>query len=124
VNLFDRIASAVSRQVAHAWFFCLCVLMIVLWAPSIFFGLSLDTWQLIINTITTIITFLLVALLQNSSQQFENATNKKLDAQTRAIAVLLHSQTPNYGIAKPQLEQAARELEESIGVEERTGASE
>jgi low affinity Fe/Cu permease len=51
---------------SRAVFFAFCVLPIVVWAPSILVFGSIDTWQLIINTATTIITFLMVALLQNS----------------------------------------------------------
>lgn len=79
-KLFDRFAEAVSRQVARAWFFSLCVLLILVWAPSLpLFG-DVDTWQLVINTATTIITFLLVALLQNTQDRSTQALNHKLDA--------------------------------------------
>lgn len=115
MNLFDRIASAVSKQVAHAWFFCLCVLLVVLWVPTLFV-LDINTSQLIINTLTTIITFLLVALLQNDQQQFENTMNKKLDAQTKGIIQLLNKSGTTYDLNK--------ELRDSINAEERTGASE
>jgi low affinity Fe/Cu permease len=49
-----------------------------LWAPTIFLLPSIDTWQLIINTITTIITFLMVALLQNSQARSDQAIQHKL----------------------------------------------
>lgn len=100
--MFDRFASAVSSQVARAWFFALCVLLIVVWAPSIFFIKDVDTWQLIINTLTTIITFLLVALLQNEQDRFERGTNERLDTISqqsedilRELQILNASQLPN-----------------------------
>ena len=58
--VFDRFAARASDAASRAWFFALCVLLVVLWAPSAFVLRDIDTWQLIINTITTIITFLLV----------------------------------------------------------------
>jgi low affinity Fe/Cu permease len=74
--------------VARAWFFCLCCLLILVWAPSLpLFG-SVDTWQLIINTVTTIITFLLVALLHNDQQQFEGRVQKKLDSILTELEIL------------------------------------
>jgi low affinity Fe/Cu permease len=86
--MFNRFAEAVANQVASAWFFTLCCLLILVWAPSLpLFG-SVDTWQLIINTVTTIITFLLVALLHNDQQLSEARVQKKLDtivAQNDAI---------------------------------------
>jgi low affinity Fe/Cu permease len=73
LGFFDRFAGAASSFASRAPFFAGCVLLIVVWAPSI--GLfNLDTWQLIINTATTIITFLLVALLQNSQTRNDQAT--------------------------------------------------
>lgn len=75
---FDRFADWTAEVVAKAWFFIFCVLLVVCWVPSILILGSVDTWQLIINTVTTIITFLLVALLHNTQHRFENATNERL----------------------------------------------
>jgi low affinity Fe/Cu permease len=85
VTAFDRFAAACSSMVSRAWFFLACVLLVLLWAPSIIVLRSVDTWQLIINTATTIITFLMVALLQNSQQQDTNAIHYKLDAIAKAL---------------------------------------
>lgn len=85
MNHFDRFASSASRLVAHAWFFMACVCLVLLWAPSILVLRDVDLWQLIINTATTIITFLLVALLQNDQRQFEVAVHAKLDALAEAL---------------------------------------
>ena len=63
VGLFDRFAGATSDLVGRAAFFTFCVLLVVLWAPTYFLVGNFDTYQLLINTPTTIITFLLVALL-------------------------------------------------------------
>src|ERR1041385_9137745 len=75
---FNSFADTTAEVGAHAWFFFFCVLLVIVWAPSIFLLGSVDTWQLIINTVTTIITFLLVALLHNTQHRFENATNERL----------------------------------------------
>lgn len=74
---FDRFADGAADFVASPYFFFACCLLVILWVPSIFFGLSIDTWQLIINTATTIITFLMVAVLQNDQHRFEQATNAR-----------------------------------------------
>lgn len=71
---FDRFAEGAARQVAKAWFFAGCVMSIVVWAPMIAIIRTVDTYQLIVNTYTTIVTFLLVALLQNTQQRFEDQT--------------------------------------------------
>lgn len=77
---FDRFADAVAKMVAQAWFFMFCIMTVVIWGPSIVFVKKIDTWQLIINTATTIITFLLVALLHNTQHRFENADNLRWQA--------------------------------------------
>ena len=65
-RLFDRFAEAASEFASHAAFFIGCVLLVVIWVPSYFVLGNLNTWQLVINTATTIVTFLLVALLQRT----------------------------------------------------------
>src|SRR5438105_2542150 len=72
VGLFDRFATKASEFASRAWFFTICVALVVLWAPSIALFRDIDTWQLVINTLTTIVTFLLVALLQNSQKRTED----------------------------------------------------
>lgn len=86
---FDRAAATTARNVARAWFFALCVALVIIWAPSYFVFGNIDTWQLIINTATTIITFLLVALLQNTQARSTAALQHKLDALLRGLAEVL-----------------------------------
>lgn len=75
---FDRFADRAERVVAHGWFFAACVGLVLVWAPTGLF-LQVDTWQLVINTTTTIITFLLLALLTNAQRRFEERVDEKLD---------------------------------------------
>ncbi|GAA3610172.1 hypothetical protein GCM10022419_113980 [Nonomuraea rosea] len=49
LSFFDRFASQAGEFVSGAWFFVLCVLLVLLWAPSYFVFGSLDTWQLVIQ---------------------------------------------------------------------------
>lgn len=74
---FEKFANMVEDKVASATFFVGCVLLVVIWAPSYFIFGSIDTWQLVINTITTIVTFLLVSLLQTTQRQHELDSDKK-----------------------------------------------
>lgn len=82
---FDRFADKVENAVSNAAFFAFCVLTVIIWAPSFFVIPKVDTWQLIINTFTTIVTFLLVALLQNTQARFERAVNARLCAILAAL---------------------------------------
>jgi low affinity Fe/Cu permease len=83
---FDRAADRVEKIVSHAAFFAACVLLILLWLPLVIW-LDVDTWQLIINTATTIITFLLLALLTNTQRRFE----QRVDAGLQELAAKVES---------------------------------
>src|SRR3954454_16856295 len=78
-KLFGDIARVISREVGRAWVFVLAVLCIIIWAiTGPLFGFS-DTWQLVINTGTTIVTFLMVLLIQNAQNRDAAAIQAKLD---------------------------------------------
>ena len=86
---FDRFAEKASDFASRAWFFCSCLGLVILWLPSILLIRSVDTWQLIINTLTTIVTFLSVALLQNSQMRANLAVQHKLNAIAEALGDLM-----------------------------------
>src|SRR5688500_6884785 len=78
-SLFSRFSRWVSRRAGHAVSFALALLVIVVWAVTgPLFGFS-DSWQLVINTGTTIVTFLMVCLIQNSQTRDSEAIHIKLD---------------------------------------------
>ena len=82
---FNRLAESTSRALGTAWAFVIAVGTIVAWAasgPAFHFN---DTWQLTINTGTTIITFLMVFLIQNTQNRDARATQLKLDELVRAV---------------------------------------
>jgi low affinity Fe/Cu permease len=82
---FRKFAASTSRVVGSPWIFVLAVLLIVGWAMSgPVFGYS-DTWQLVINTTTTIVTFLMVFLIQNTQNRDSEAIHLKLDELIRAV---------------------------------------
>lgn len=113
---FDRFATAVAGTVARAWFFAACAVIVVVWAPTYVF-FKLDTWQLIINTLTTIITFLLVALLQNTQSRDSKAIHRKLNAIADGLADLMESRQSDDATLRPDLE----ELRQAVGLEHREG---
>ena len=84
-ELFRRFSNNISDAVGTPWAFIICLLMILFWAISgPYFHFS-DTWQLVINTSTTIITFLMVFLIQNTQNREARATQLKLDELIRAV---------------------------------------
>ena len=112
-SFFDRFAGRASDFVSHAPFFVACVALCAIWAPTILIFGSIDTWQLVINTVTTIITFLLVALLQNTQRRGEEAIHSKLDAISDALADLMERQL---GEGK-NFHENIRELKAAVGLE-------
>ncbi len=81
---FSLVASKVAYAVGTPWGFLLALLVIVTWAVTgPIFGFS-DSWQLVINTGTTIVTFLMVFLIQNTQNRDAKATHLKLDELIRA----------------------------------------
>ena len=83
---FTKIANTVAHAAGMPATFIACCLIVILWALSgPVFGFS-DTWQLIINTGTTIITFLMVFLIQNTQNRDGAALQAKLDELIRVTA--------------------------------------
>src|SRR5947209_20621941 len=77
--IFDRFARWTEHQLGHPAVFVTACLSIVLWGiTGPFFGWS-DTWQLVINTGTTIVTFLMVFVIQNTQNRDTEAIQLKLD---------------------------------------------
>ncbi len=122
---FDRFAEAAAHVVSRAWFFTACALMVMVWAPSYFAFGDVDTWQLVINTATTIVTFLLVALLQNSQRRGDQATQHKLNAIAAALAEVMRERSdPDEPDSRTvaRMACARRELQAAVGLEERESA--
>jgi len=84
-HAFTRIAKSTARTSGRPAMFGVAVLVVVAWAASgPIFDFS-DTWQLVINTGTTIITFLMVFLIQNTQNRDTEALQIKLDELIRAL---------------------------------------
>ena len=84
-DAFRVFARKASNVLGSAWAFVLALLIIVVWGitgPTFHYS---DTWQLIINTGTTIVTFLMVFLIQNTQNRDAKAVHLKLDEIIRAI---------------------------------------
>jgi low affinity Fe/Cu permease len=81
---FTRIASGVSQWTGKPIVFIVCVLLVLLWAATGPMFHYSDTWQLVINTSTTIVTFLMVFLIQNTQNRDGAAIQAKLDELIRA----------------------------------------
>jgi low affinity Fe/Cu permease len=120
LSLFDRFATHAAKFVSRAWFFAACVLLVLVWCPSILLIRDVNTWQLIINTATTIVTFLLVALLQNTQTRNDAATQDKLNAVAAAMATLMSHTADIHD--RSELHEAVKELRAAVGLEEEESA--
>lgn len=79
-DIFTKFTTMVSAAIGRPWVFVLALGVLIVWAVTgPLLGFS-DTWQLIINTGTTIITFLMVFIIQNTQNRDNLALNIKLDA--------------------------------------------
>lgn len=84
-DAFGVFARKASNVLGSAWAFVIAIAIIIVWAATGHaFGYS-DTWQLIINTGTTIVTFLMVFLIQNTQNRDAKAVHLKLDELIRAL---------------------------------------
>jgi low affinity Fe/Cu permease len=130
VGFFDRFAGLASRMASRAPFFAFCIVLVAVWltqgAISIivsghFSSFLNDKYQLEINTTTTIITFLLVALLQNSQTREDQATQHKLNAIADGLADLMTYTSEQAG--DDTLRRDIAELRAAVGLEDRESTS-
>jgi len=84
-DAFRQLARAVSNIVGTSAAFALAMAGVLVWVASGPFFHYSDTWQLVINTTTTIITFLVIFLIQNTQNRDAKAIHLKLDELLRAV---------------------------------------
>lgn len=122
---FDRFAEAASRFVSQPAFFIVSLIAVVVWLPTLAVIPSVDTWQLVINTVTSVLAFLLIALLQNSERRYDIALHRKVDALARGLAMALEQQARDHradsgvGAEADEIERAVDELCSTVGLERR-----
>ena len=113
-SAFDRFAEGTTHFVSHGLFFTVSVVLVVIWFPTIAVFASVDTWQLVINTLTSVLAFLLIALLQNSERRYDEALHHKIDVVAAGLADLMESQAePDRKLLKRHIE----ELRAAVGLE-------
>ena len=117
-RLFSQIATVTSREAGRAWVFVFALAIIVTWAVTgPLFNFS-DTWQLVINTGTTIVTFLMVFLIQNSQNRDAAAIQVKLDELIR-VSKAQNSFIGLEHLTEEELEEIRRRCEERAKTEVR-----
>ena len=112
--MFDRIARWIAAWTGRPSAFNLSLLIIIVWAVTGPIFHWSDTWQLVINTGTTIVTFLMVFLIQNAQNRDASAIQAKLDELIRAVA---HARNEFIGIehlTDTQIEAIRSRLEAQV----------
>jgi low affinity Fe/Cu permease len=119
-QFFTRIANEVALAAGKPVTFILCVVVVVVWAVcGPLFGFT-DTWQLVINTGTTIVTFLMVFLIQNTQNRDGVAIQAKLDELVRvseaknAFIGIEHLTEEEVEKFRKQCEAAARKADREL----------
>jgi low affinity Fe/Cu permease len=104
---FRRFSQSVARWAGSAYAFLVALLVIIVWSVTgPLFGFS-DTWQLVINTGTTIVTFLMVFIIQNTQNRDSQALHMKLDD------LIIHSRSDNHFVEAEELsDEELHELKE------------
>jgi low affinity Fe/Cu permease len=108
---FRKVADAASSAVGAAWAFAVAALVVIVWAatgPAFHFS---NTWQLVINTSTTIVTFLMVFLIQNTQNRDARVTQLKLDELIRAVAGARNSLVDMEHLSDEELTRLQAEFE-------------
>lgn len=111
---FDRLAERAARATSGAPFFVVCAVFILAWVPTLWLT-SPESSQFALQTIIAIVTFLLVALLQNSQKRSEEAVNIKLNAIAQGIADIMRAREGEDSDLHDNIERLAH----TVGLEHR-----
>lgn len=104
--MFDRLTRIVAEHCGRPYAFIVSVMVVIVWAilgPAAHYS---DTWQLIINTGTTVVTFWLVFIIQSTQNRSELALHLKIDELIRAV----HGARNELARAEEKTEEELREL--------------
>lgn len=110
-DAFRKIAHTTACAIGSPYAFAASVLVIVVWAvcgPAFHYS---DTWQLVINTGTTIVTFLVVFMIQNTQNRDSRAIHLKLDELIRAVASARNMLVDVEDLPDEELARLAREFQ-------------
>jgi low affinity Fe/Cu permease len=110
-DIFHDFAKGSAAIVGSPWAFFIAILVIIAWlATGPTFAYS-DTWQLMINTSTTIVTFLIVFLIQNTQNRDAKAVHLKLDELIYGVKGARNSLINLQNLTDEELEELQREFE-------------
>jgi low affinity Fe/Cu permease len=112
---FERFVEAVNQIVSRAPFFAAILVSLGVWAVSYPLWTSTTKWELALHTGASILSLLLLVLLENSGRRTEEAAQEKLNVIAEALSDLMESRAQD----DPALRTSAERLREAVGLEER-----
>jgi len=112
---FERFVEGAYQVVSRPPFFLVCVAIVMIWLVSLPLWTDSKEWQTSIHTVASVITLLLVVLLQNAGRRSEEAAQEKLNVIAEALAALMTS----HSVQDPKLGEAVTRLRDAVGLEER-----
>jgi len=112
---FERFVELSTRAISRAPFFAVVVAVVVVWAASYPLWSSPTAWELAIHTVGAVLSLLLLVLLENAGRRNTEAMQEKLNVIAEALAALMDSRA----VDDPALGEAAHDLREAVGLEER-----
>jgi low affinity Fe/Cu permease len=107
VGLFQRTAASAIRFTGSRWAFLIALTLVITWALTGPYFRYSEMWQLVINTCTSIITFLMVFLIQNAQNRDSKAVNLKLDELIYSVNAANNALIDIESLTEEQLEQIA-----------------
>jgi low affinity Fe/Cu permease len=112
---FESFVEQAYQFVSRAPFFFVCLAIIGIWAVTLPWFTDLKSWQVVIHTVSSVLSLLLLVLLENSSRRAEEAAQEKLNVLAEALAALMRSRASD----DPELEEAVQQLSDAVGLEAR-----
>jgi low affinity Fe/Cu permease len=117
-RIFTRVSSAISAAAGQPFAFILALAVVIVWGVTGPIFAYSDTWQLVINTGTTIVTFLMVFLIQNSQNRDAAALQAKLDELIRAVDKAREQFIGIEHMTDRQIEDIRSAIEAEVGCEQ------
>jgi low affinity Fe/Cu permease len=112
---FEQFVEMAYQAVSQAPFFFVCAGIVIAWLVSVPLWVDLKAWQAAIHTVASVLSLLMLVLLENASRRAEEASQAKLDVIAEALADLMTSRSQE----DPTLTDSVRRLREAVGLEER-----
>jgi low affinity Fe/Cu permease len=112
---FDQFVEAVYQQVSRPPFFLICVVIALAWLVSLPLWSDTKAWQVAIHTVASVLTLVLVALLENAGRRSAEAAQEKLNVVAEALAALMDSRV----LEDQTLEEAVIRLRDAVCLEQR-----